>query len=46
MSIAELIEYAVKRRDAALTDGTINNVVYWNGYIDALNRVMEEFNNV
>ena len=41
MSITELLEYAVKRRDAELIDGELNNVVYWNGYIDALKRVME-----
>jgi hypothetical protein len=41
MSITELLEYAVKRRDAELTDGRLNNVIYWNGYIDALKRVKE-----
>ena len=42
MSIIELLEYAVKRRDAELIDGELNNVIYWNGYIDALKRVMED----
>lgn len=41
MNVHELLEYAIKRRDAELIDGELNNVVYWNGYIDALRRVME-----
>lgn len=40
-NLSELLEYAIKRRDAELIDGELNNIVYWNGYIDALRRVME-----
>lgn len=39
--IIELLEYATKRRDAELSDGELNDVVYWNGYIDGLKRAME-----
>lgn len=42
--IIELLEYATKRRDAELSDGEINDVVYWNGYIDGLKRVMAMIN--
>ena len=38
--IIELLEYATKRRAAELSDGELNDIVYWNGYIDGLKRVM------
>lgn len=39
-SLSELLEYAIKRRDAELIDGELNNVIYWNGYIDGIKRAM------
>lgn len=42
MSIDERIEYAESRRDDALINGTINDVVYWNGYIDGLKAVKKD----
>lgn len=39
--IIELLEYATKRRDAELSNGELNDVIYWNGYIDGLKRVMD-----
>lgn len=39
MSIEERIEYAERRRDESLENGTLNDVIYWNGYIDALKAV-------
>lgn len=45
MSIEERIEYAEKRRDDELVNGTINNVVYWNGYIDGLKAVQRDLKN-
>lgn len=39
MSIDERIKYAEGRRDEALGNGTINDIVYWNGYIDGLKAV-------
>lgn len=42
MSIEERIKYAEARRDEELTNGTINDVIYWNGYIDGLKAVQRE----
>ena len=42
MSIDERIKYAESRRDEALSDGTINDVIYWNGYIDGLKAVKRD----
>ena len=39
MTLKERITYATKRRDDALSNGTINDIVYWNGYLDALNNL-------
>ena len=39
MSIDERIKYAEGRRDEALGNGTLTDVVYWNGYIDGLKAV-------
>lgn len=38
-SLSELLEYAIKRRDAELIDGKLTNIIYWNGYIDAINTI-------
>jgi HJR/Mrr/RecB family endonuclease len=40
MSIEERIEYAVKKRDEAISNEAIQDIVYWNGYIDGLKAVM------
>ena len=42
--IIELLEYTTKRRNANLSDGELNGVVYWNGYIDGLKRAMAVIN--
>lgn len=42
MSIDERIKYAESRRNEALSDGTINDVIYWNGYIDGLKAVKRD----
>jgi hypothetical protein len=42
MTIDERIERAEARRDEALSDGTINDVIYWNGYIDGLKAVKKD----
>lgn len=36
MSITERIKEAEEKRDDALANGTLYDVTYWNGYIDAL----------
>lgn len=45
MTIEERIKYAEERRDDALSNGTINNVVYWNGYLDGLKEVQKGADN-
>ena len=40
-SLNALLTYAVNRRDSELIDGELNNVIYWNGYIDGIKRAME-----
>lgn len=40
MSIEERLKYAVERRDDSISNGTIHDVVYWNGYIDAINAII------
>lgn len=42
--IIRLLEYATKRRDAELSDGELNSIIYWNGYIDGLKRAMDVIN--
>lgn len=36
-----LLEYATRRREDVLSNGTLHDIIYWNGYIDAINRCME-----
>lgn len=45
MSIEERIKYAEARRDEELVSGTINDVIYWNGYIDGLKAVQGSVEN-
>ena len=40
MSIEERIEYAERRRDDSISNGTVYDVVYWNGYLDGLKAVL------
>ena len=39
MSIDERIKYAEAKRDEAFSNGSINDIVYWKGYIDGLKAV-------
>ena len=34
--LLERIAYAEKRRDEEVANGTTNDIVYWNGYLNAL----------
>jgi len=45
MNIEERIKYAESRRDDSIINGTINDVVYWNGYIDGLKAVQRGVKN-
>lgn len=42
MSIDERIEYAEARRNDAVSNGTVNDIVYWNGYLDGLKAVKRD----
>ena len=42
MTIQERIKYAEEKRDEAFSDGSIHNLTYWNGYIDALKKVLDD----
>ena len=42
MSIDERIEYAEAKRNDAVINGTINDIVYWNGYLDGLKAVKRD----
>jgi hypothetical protein len=42
MSIDERIEYAEAKRNDAVSNGTINDIVYWNGYLDGLKAVKRD----
>lgn len=42
MTLDERIKYAEARRDESISDGTINDVVYWNGYLDGLRAVKRD----
>lgn len=42
MSIEERIKYAEARRDEAISNGTVNDIVYWNGYVDGLKAVKRD----
>ena len=39
MTLAERIEYAEKKRDEVLNNGTLKDLTYWNGYLNALRAV-------
>ena len=39
MSIEELIKHAEDKRDEAFSNGSLHDIVYWNGYIDGLKAV-------
>lgn len=40
-NLSKLLEYAIEQREKALSDNTLYTVTYWNGYIDAISRLME-----
>jgi hypothetical protein len=42
MSIEERIKYAEDKRDDAVSNGTLNDIVYWNGYLDGLKAVKRD----
>jgi len=42
MTIEERIKYAEARRDEAISNGTVNDIVYWNGYVDGLKAVKRD----
>lgn len=42
MSIEERIKYAEAKRDEAVSNGTLNDIVYWNGYLDGLKAVKRD----
>lgn len=47
MTLAERIEYAENMRDDALSNGTLRDLTYWNGYLNALRAVeidLKDFN--
>ena len=39
MNIEERIKYAEQKRDEALSDGTLQALTYWNGYLAALRKL-------
>lgn len=41
MTVEERIKFAEKQRDEAFSNGSLHDLVYWNGYIDALHEVSE-----
>lgn len=45
MSIDEHIAHAADRRADALSNGTLYDIVYWNGYLDALKAIKQDQNN-
>jgi hypothetical protein len=44
MKLDELIKFAEQMRDEAFSDGTLNDIVYWQGYLAALKAVKEDNN--
>lgn len=44
MNIDERIKYAEGKRDEAVTNGTLNDVVYWNGYVDGIKAIKRDQN--
>ena len=40
--LVNLLKYALDRRDDAISNGTVNDVIYWNGYVDGLKRALKE----
>lgn len=39
MTVEELIKHAEAKREEAFSNGTVNDLAYWSGYIDALKAV-------
>lgn len=42
MTINERIKFAEEQREYAFSNGSLHKLVYWNGYVDALNAVTED----
>lgn len=45
MTIDERIKEAKKKRNEAYRKDSVQGIVYWDGYLDALNAVKEELEN-
>ena len=45
MSIEERLKYAESKRDEAISNGTLNDIVYWNGYIDGIRAIQRDMKN-
>ena len=42
MTIDERIKYAEQKRDEAFSNGSLQSICYWDGYIAALKSVKED----
>ena len=42
MSLEERIKFAEQKRDEAFSDGTLQDLSYWNGYLAALKAVKDD----
>ena len=42
MTVEERIEYAEAKRNEAASNGSVNDIVYWNGYLDGLKAVKRD----
>lgn len=42
MSFEERIAYAQEKREEAVSNGTLNDIVYWNGYINGIEAVKRD----
>lgn len=45
MTIEERIKYAKKQRNIAYKKDSVQGIVYWDGYLDALKSVKEDSKN-
>jgi hypothetical protein len=45
MNIEERMKYAEQKRDEAVSNGTVNDICFWGGYIAALKAVERDNKN-
>ena len=45
MSIEERLKYAEAKRDEVFSNGTLNDIVYWNGYLDGIKAIQRDLQN-